>query len=1194
MAKQIKRQDISEEDLFKSVRDSAEKTLKTLSDMNNVLKSNAQILSSELKNATTASAKGINELVAATEKANKMKGEAVKIDQETIKIKQELLKVDELEEKVKQQKLKTEAQVNKEKERQAKASEKSAKAAQNEASAYKQLEKNTRELKNQSKELGAQMLKLEQSGKKNSAEYKKLAAQYKQVTTAAQQGDTQLKKLDKTVGDNFRNVGNYQNAIGGLKNVLGQLGLAFGIGTIVKSTFNVIKEFDQGVANLASVLGTTREGVVKLEEDAKRLGATTAFTASQVSQLQVEFAKLGFTETEILAATEATLNLAAATGSDLARAAEVAGATVRGMGLTAEDTMHVTDVMAKSFSTSALDMEKFAESMKVVAPIANSAGVSLEETTAMLGALANAGISGSNAGTALRRILSEVATTGKPVGEALKDLAAKGLDLAGAEDEVGKNAMSALLILSKQTEQIDTLTDKYVNADGAAKEMADTQLNTLGGAIALLQSAWEGFVLQMNDASGAGSGLTTVIKFLADNLGTIMTVLGKLIKVWIAYRTVLFSMKMADRIKEMIAYNKAVKDGSVVAGGATDGVKKFGAALKGIGLGLAITLAIELATALYDIASGAKAAREEKERMDRAMAAGTASAEKVLAKSNENLKEQLRLLDLEIRQRKANGEDEKKLTAEKLKREQDLTQDELKSIQQRIQFKEKAMAQTLKFEDIMRRIQRGELGSDKTYQFNIYRKEVEALLGVEAGTLNYATALNKLEQKSVRITQEIVELSNGKKELLALTQDLNVQLLEETAATVNDTKEKKKSTKDVKDKAKAMKDANDEVERTIRLINETQSLVDEIAAYEAEENLQAAIQAQLDSIGKSGTYSLSVINQMIEAQYELQKAILERQYLESIENAQTQQEVINARMRYEFEIDKLDKQRQEKNKEITEQLEETQENWVESNRKTNEKVVKEEEKTVDQRLELIRILADAQKAASDKRIKLIDQEIAAAEKQFDYFQDLAANGNINAKESLAEQQRLIVEANKQKEKEMRRQARIELAVSAYNAYQKNVEDKSVKNPLAKTITDITLLSQFIQNLPAFLDGTEDTGKNGQGIDGKGGFHAVLHPNERVVPKSLNEQIGSLSNSELARIASEYNTGALIRKGEGSMQIGGAWQTAAIVQKLDLLEKAIKTKPETNIELGEIVSGAMEIVKTTRKGNDVIYNRYRIK
>jgi hypothetical protein len=242
----------------------------------------------------------------------------------------------------------------------------------------------------------------------------------------------------------------------------------------------------------------------------------------------------------------------------------------------------------------------------------------------------------------------------------------------------------------------------------------------------------------------------------------------------------------------------------------------------------------------------------------------------------------------------------------------------------------------------------------------------------------------------------------------------------------------------------------------------------------------------------------------------------------------------------------------------------------------------------------INAVADAQKAASDKRMKLIDQEIAAAQKQFDYFQSLAANGNINAKESLAEQQRLIVEANKQKEKEMRRQARIELAVSAYNAYQKNVEDKSVKNPLAKTITDITLLSQFIQNLPAFLDGTEDTGKNGQGIDGKGGFQAILHPNERVLTKEQNQMIGSLTNNELAKIAMEYNTGSLMRKGEGAMQIGGAWQTAAIVKELNELKSIIKTKPETNIELGEIVSGAMEIVKTTRKGNDVIYNRYRIK
>jgi len=1122
MAKQIKRQDISEEDLFKSVRDSAEKTLKTLSDMNNVLKSNAQILSSELKNATTASAKGINELVAATEKANKMKGEAVKIDQETIKIKQELLKVDELEEKVKQQKLKTEAQVNKEKERQAKASEKAAKAAQNEASAYKQLEKNTRELKNQSKELGAQMLKLEQSGKKNSAEYKKLAAQYKQVTTAAQQGDTQLKKLDKTVGDNFRNVGNYSKAMGGLKSVLGAFGVGFGVAQIkgfITETIELSRVQEKAVAQVAAGLAST--------------GGAVGFTLDELK------AKASALQKETLFGDETIL----------------------------------TDLTSVMLTFTNVTGKAFDGAQQAALDLSTRMGGDLKGAAVQLGKALNDPVRGV---TALRKV--GVSFTESQLDQ-IKVLTESG-DLMSAQNIILDEMSHQFGGSAKAAAEADGGIQQLSNAFGDAKEEIGKML--LEGLKPTIQGLKEFFEnLSTEDIRG-----------FVQTLGSIFGVVMKVVKAFIAYKTVMFAFKMKDRITEMITYNKALKNGSAVADGAASGVKKFGAALKGIGLGLAITLAIELATALYDIASGAKAAREEKERMDRAMAAGTASAEKVLAKSNENLKEQLRLLDLEIRQRKANGEDEKKLNKEKLEREKQLTESEFKGINNRIKFKENALSRQLQLEDKLKAATTIGL---KPGEYEAVNKELSELYGINTtGVVNYGKALLKVSAATTRITQEIVELNEGKKELSKLTEDLKVQVIEETAATVNDTKEKKRSTKEIKEKAKVMKDANDEVERTIRLMNETQSLVDEIAAYEAEENLQAAIQAQLDSIGKSGTYSLSVINQMIEAQYELQKAILERQYLESIENAQTQQEVINARMRYEFEIDKLDKQRQEKNKEIREELEETQENWVESNRKTNEKVVKEEEKTVDQRLELIRILADAQKAASDKRIKLIDQEIAAAEKQFDYFQDLAANGNINAKESLAEQQRLIVEANKQKEKEMRRQARIELAVSAYNAYQKNVEDKSVKNPLAKTITDITLLSQFIQNLPAFFDGTEDTGKNGQGIDGKGGFQAILHPNERVLTKEQNQMIGSLTNNELAKIAMEYNTGSLMRKGDGAMQIGGAWQTAAIVKELNELKSIIKTKPETNIELGEIVSGAMEIVKTTRKGNDVIYNRYRIK
>jgi TP901 family phage tail tape measure protein len=193
---------------------------------------------------------------------------------------------------------------------------------------------------------------------------------------------------------------------------------------------NTFQGFELEMAKVRAISGATADEFMKLKANAEKLGASTIFSAKQVAGLQVEFAKLGFTASEIDKVTESTLYLAQAAQTDLARAAEVAGSTLRAFGLNASETGRVTDVMAKSFSTSALDMEKFAESMKYVAPVANAAGISIEETTAMLAVMANAGIKGSQAGTSLRRIFSELGAGAEPVAEKIKKLANAGLGLA--------------------------------------------------------------------------------------------------------------------------------------------------------------------------------------------------------------------------------------------------------------------------------------------------------------------------------------------------------------------------------------------------------------------------------------------------------------------------------------------------------------------------------------------------------------------------------------------------------------------------------------------------------------------------------------------------------------------------------------------------------------------------------------------
>jgi len=205
---------------------------------------------------------------------------------------------------------------------------------------------------------------------------------------------------------------------------------------------------------------------------------------------------------------------------------------------------------------------------------------------------------------------------------------------------------------------------------------------------------------------------------------------------------------------------------------------------------------------------------------------------------------------------------------------------------------------------------------------------------------------------------------------------------------------------------------------------------------------------------------------------------------------------------------------------------------------------------------------------------------------------LAKAGNINAKESLAVEAKLIAEQNRKKEQLEKRKQRVQLASDALQAYIRNSEDPDVKNPLVKTFSDITLLTQFVQNLPFFEEGTENTGTNGSGIDGKGGFLSVLHPNERVLTKQQNQMIGDISNEDLAKVASLHRSGELVDKHAGATQIGNGWNTNEIVKRLESLEYTIQNKPETNIELERIIDGAMTIMRETKKGNTVTYNRYR--
>ena len=298
------------------------------------------------------------------------------------------------------------------------------------------------------------------------------------------------------------------------------------------SAIQTMNAFEAANSRLAAVLGTSTKEIKGLTDAALELGRRTQYTASEVTDLQTELAKLGFTENEIKAMQEPVLKFAAAVGTDLASAAARAGATMRGFGLTAEETGDMLTVMAVSTSKSALSFQYLDDTLGKLIPVTRSFGLDTRATIALLGTLANAGIDASSAQTALRRIMLELATgssklnaelgkqpkTMDEVIAALRQLRDGGMGLEKSFDLVGQKAAPVFLALANGADDCRDLYDALKDANGALDDMYDTMTNNVEGAIKSLQSAWEGFILKLRNSQGL---LRDIIQMATDIVGVI-------------------------------------------------------------------------------------------------------------------------------------------------------------------------------------------------------------------------------------------------------------------------------------------------------------------------------------------------------------------------------------------------------------------------------------------------------------------------------------------------------------------------------------------------------------------------------------------------------------------------------------------------------------------------------------------------
>ncbi|PID65084.1 MAG: phage tail tape measure protein [Gammaproteobacteria bacterium] len=321
------------------------------------------------------------------------------------------------------------------------------------------------------------------------------------------------KKAAKNTEKLRQQTGLLDKTYGKLRNKVIAVGGALVTYFSVAKIANFFSSATDGAANLEAQLdkvqavsGATAHEMRQIEQASNQLGSTTKYTATQAAEGFEILARAGLNASESVTAIPAVMNLAQAAGIELAESAGYITKAIAGMNLKMAESGHVADVLARAAASANTDVSGLGQALSYAAPSANALGVSLEDTVAIIGKFADAGIDASRAGTALNSILAQfsnpaskfrqeltaIGITTDNFVQALHDLAAAGKSGSNAILSVGQEAGPALkALLAQGMPALDELSNKLKNADGAAANMAATMNDNLPGAITGLGSVWD-------------------------------------------------------------------------------------------------------------------------------------------------------------------------------------------------------------------------------------------------------------------------------------------------------------------------------------------------------------------------------------------------------------------------------------------------------------------------------------------------------------------------------------------------------------------------------------------------------------------------------------------------------------------------------------------------------------------------------
>lgn len=315
-----------------------------------------------------------------------------------------------------------------------------------------------------------------------------------------------------------------------------------------KDVVNTGMQFEQGMANVSAISGATGAELTALSDKAKEMGATTKFSAIEAADAMGYMGMAGWNSSQMIDGIAGIMNLAAASGEELASVSDIVTDALTAFGLKASDSAQFADVLAVASSKSNMNVSLLGESFKNVAATAGAMGYSMQDTTTALGLMANAGIKGSDAGTSLRGVMTRLA---KPTAEVKQTMTALGISAVNTDGSMkplstlipelqtafssltdsekgqyatmiaGKNALSGFLsIVNSSPDDFYSLSDAINNSEGAAQSMADTMNDTVSGKLTLLKSQFEGVKIAIFDALGS-SQFKGVLQSMSDGLGAL-------------------------------------------------------------------------------------------------------------------------------------------------------------------------------------------------------------------------------------------------------------------------------------------------------------------------------------------------------------------------------------------------------------------------------------------------------------------------------------------------------------------------------------------------------------------------------------------------------------------------------------------------------------------------------------------------